>query len=88
MTEAANEIFYSNGNKRKISKIEKKTAKFAFSSVVSIKDIMRGEIFSEKNIWVKRPGTGYFKASEFDKILGKKAKKFISSDNFIKRNDV
>ena len=88
LKEFANQIFYSNGNKRKISSIEKITAKFAFSSVVSIKDIMCGESFSEKNIWVKRPGTGYFKASQFDKILGKKAKRFISKDNFIKKNDV
>ena len=84
----ADQIFYSNGNKRIISSIEKVTARFAFSSVVSIKDIIPGEKFSEKNIWVKRPGTGHFKASQYDKILGKKAKRFISKDNFIKKNDV
>ena len=84
----ADHIFYSNGNKRIISSLEKITAKFAFSSVVSVKNIIPGEKFSEKNIWVKRPGTGYFKASQFDKILGKKAKRFISKDNFIKKNDV
>jgi len=88
LTDSAKQIFYSNGNKRIISSIEKKTAKFAFSSVVSIKDIMLGEVFSEKNIWVKRPGTGYFKANQFDKILGKKAKRFILKDNFIKKIDV
>ena len=88
LKESADQIFYSNGNKRIISSLEKITAKFAFSSVVSVKDIMSGEKFSEKNIWVKRPGTGYFKASQFDKILGKKAKRFISKDNFIKKNDV
>ena len=87
LKESANQIFYSNGSKRIISSIEKITAKFAFSSVVSIKDIMLGEKFSEKNIWVKRPGTGYFKV-DFNKILGKKAKRFISKDNFIKKNDV
>ena len=88
LKESANQIFYSNGSKRVISSIEKITAKFAFSSVVSIKDIMSGEKFSEKNIWVKRPGTGYFKASQFNEILGKKAKRFIPKNNFIKRNDV
>jgi len=88
LKESADQIFYSNGNKRIISSLEKITAKFAFSSVVSVKDIMSGEKFSEKNIWVKRPGTGYFKASQFDKILGKKAKRFISKDNFIKKNDI
>tara|TARA_Y100000782_G_scaffold62010_1_gene67998 strand:+ start:345 stop:596 length:252 start_codon:yes stop_codon:yes gene_type:complete len=82
------EIFYSNGKNKKISKIEKKTAKFAFSSVVSIKDIYPGEMLSKKNIWVKRPGTGHFKASSYYKLLGKKAKKLILKNNFIKKNDI
>ena len=47
--------------------------KFAFASVVSIKDIKKGEKFSLKNLWVKRPGTGFYLAKDFKKILGKKA---------------
>ena len=88
LKKASMEIFYSNGKNKKISKIEKKTAKFAFSSVVSIKDIYPGQIFSKKNIWVKRPGTGHFKASSYYKLLGKKAKKLILKNNFIKKNDI
>ena len=88
LKKASIEIFYSNGKNKKISKIEKKTAKFAFSSVVSIKDIYPGQIFSKKNIWVKRPGTGHFKASSYYKLLGKKAKKLILKNNFIKKNDI
>ena len=88
LKKASIEIFYSNGKNKKISKIEKKTAKFAFSSVVSIKDIYPGEMLSKKNIWVKRPGTGHFKASDYYKLLGKKAKKLILKNNFIKKNDI
>ena len=88
LKKASMEIFYSNGKNKKISKIEKKTAKFAFSSVVSIKDIYPGEMLSKKNIWVKRPGTGHFKASDYYKLLGKKAKKLILKNNFIKKNDI
>ena len=88
LKKASMEIFYSNGKNKKISKIEKKTAKFAFSSVVSIKDIYPGEMLSKKNIWVKRPGTGHFKASSYYKLLGKKTKKLILKNNFIKKNDI
>ena len=88
LKKASMEIFYSNGKNKKISKIEKKTAKFAFSSVVSIKDIYPSEMLSKKNIWVKRPGTGHFKASSYYKLLGKKAKKLILKNNFIKKNDI
>jgi N-acetylneuraminate synthase len=56
--------------------------------VVSIKDIYPGEMLSKKNIWVKRPGTGHFKASDYYKLLGKKTKKLILKNNFIKKNDI
>ena len=88
LNKAAEEIFRSNGTKKKISKIEKITAKFAFSSVVSISQINKGEKFTLKNIWVKRPGTGHYPAHKFYKILGKKSKRNIGKDKFITRKDV
>ena len=86
--EAAESIYKSNGAKKILSKIEKKTAKFAFASVVSITDIQKGEKLSVKNIWVKRPGTGDFLANKFKFILGKKAKRKILKNLFIKKKDV
>ena len=81
-------IYLSNGSNKKISKMEKKTANFAFSSVVSLRNIQKGEKLSKKNIWVKRPGLGHFLARDFKKLLGKKTKKFIKKNYFIKKNDV
>jgi len=85
---AAETIYYSNGSDKKISAIEKKTAKFAFSSVVSIKDINKGELLSLKNIWVKRPGTGNYLAKDLVSLIGKKAKNKIKKNNFIEKKDV
>ena len=45
--------------------------KFAFASVVAIKNIKKGEKLTIDNIWVKRPGTGDFKAEKFKQLLGK-----------------
>ncbi len=59
--------------------------KFAFASVVSIKDIKKGEKFSLDNIWVKRPGTGDFMAEELNKILGKKSLKQIKINTQLKK---
>jgi len=59
--------------KKEILKEEKSTIDFAYSCVVSIKDIKKDEMFSKDNIWVKRPGTGEIKAKDFYNILGKKA---------------
>ncbi len=81
-------IHQSNGENRFITKMEKRTAKFAFASVVSIKKIKKNELLSKKNIWVKRPGTGDFLAAKFNFLIGKKAKNEIKEGTFIKKKDV
>ena len=85
---ASRKIFDAlDGIKGPVSK-EKKTMNFAFASVVAIKDIKKGEKFSSKNLWVKRPGTGFFKAENYEKILGKTCLTNIKSGNLLKKNDV
>ena len=74
----------SNGYYKKVSNLEKVTARFAFASVVSIQDIKKDEKLSNKNIWVKRPGTGDFTANEYFKLIGKKSKKNIKKGTQIK----
>lgn len=76
------------GGTKTILQEEKPTIKFAYSSVVSIKKISKGEIFSTKNIWVKRPGTGEILAEDFNKILGKKSKRDIEFDVQIRWKDI
>ena len=81
-------IFNQIKGEKNLLKEEQVTRNFAFSSVVSIKEIKKGEKFSLKNLWVKRPGTGFFNSNELNKILGKKAKRNILKNSQIKRNDV
>lgn len=76
------------GGKKEAAKEEKPTINFAFASVVSIKDIKKGEKFTKKNIWVKRPGTGDFLAEDYNKIIGKKSKTFVKSGIQIKKSFV
>ena len=59
--------------KKEILKEEKSTIDFAYSCVVSIINIKKGEMFTKNNIWVKRPGTGEIKAKYFYDVIGKKA---------------
>jgi len=77
----SNAIFRALKNKKEILDGEKLTAKFAFTSVVTIKDIKKGDTFSMKNIWVKRPGTGQIKAEFFDDILNKKSRKSVKKNS-------
>ena len=69
-------------------KEEISTMKFAFASVVSIKDIKKGEKLSYENIWVKRPGTGSFLARDFNKLIGKIAKRNLKSNIQINKKDI
>jgi len=76
-----------DGNKNNLIKQEDVTRKFAFASVVSTRKILKGEKFSEKNLWVMRPGTGDYKSDELKKIFGKIAKRNIRKKVQIKKND-
>ena len=73
------------GAKKKIYKKEIAIRKWALRSVVSIKDINKGEKLTNKNIWTKRPGTG-IPSRFFDKVLGKKVRKNIKNNTLIKFN--
>ena len=88
LIDGCNKIFFSMPGKKKPVMQEYSTMKFAFASVVSIKDIKKGEKFSLKNLWVKRPGTGFYLAKDFKKILGKKAINNIKNNTQIKKGDV
>ena len=77
----SNAIFRALKNKKEILDGEKLTAKFAFTSVVTIKDIKKGDTFSMENIWVKRPGTGQIKAEFFNDILNKKSGRNVKKNS-------
>ena len=76
------------GGKKGPVEEEKPTIDFAYASVVTIKDIMPGEIFSKENIWVKRPGTGEILAESYDELLGKEAINGLSKDSFVSWRDI
>ena len=75
------------GGIKEPAKEEKVTINFAFSTVVSIKDIKPGDTLTYENIWVKRPGTGQIKAEDFNNVLGKTSKKNIKTGEHLNWND-
>jgi N-acetylneuraminate synthase len=75
------------GKKEPVSE-ENVTINFAFASVVTIKAIKKGQKFSAKNIWVKRPGTGDFLAKDFSSIIGRSASRDLPMDHQIGKRDV
>ena len=69
------------------SKAELDIAKIARKSIVTIKDVKEGDILSEKNIGVKRPGHG-ISPVKFEIIIGKKVNKDIPKDSLIFWEDI
>ncbi len=81
-------IFKAKGNQKKLIDGEKGVFDFANSSIVSIKEIKEGDIFSKENLWLKRPGNGDFHAEHYSLLLGKKSKNYIPKDAQIKKSDI
>jgi N-acetylneuraminate synthase len=70
------------------AKEEQVTIDFAFATVVTIAPVRKGEVFTMKNLWVKRPGTGKIPAERFESILGKTASRDIPADTHLAEADV
>lgn len=76
------------GGKKGLIEEEQVTIDFAYASVVTIDNIAEGEEFTEKNIWVKRPGTGEILAEDYNNVLGKKAAKALEKDIHVNWSDI
>ena len=88
LIQSSKEIWLMRGGEKAPAKEEQVTIDFAFATVCTIAPIKEGEVFTEKNIWVKRPGTGEILAEQFEDILGKKAARTIAEDEQLKASDV
>ena len=65
-----------------ISESERKNIEIARKSIVAAKDIKEGEIFTEENLTVKRPGNG-ISPMEWEYVIGKKAKRDFQEEELI-----
>ena len=69
-------------NRKEVSPSEKKNIVIARKSIVANRDIKKGEIFTEKNITVKRPGNGISPTKWFE-VLGTEAERDYYEDELI-----
>lgn len=65
-----------------ISPSERKNLEIARKSIVASRDIKKGEVLSEANLTVKRPGNG-ISPMRWDEILGKRAIRNFQTDELI-----
>ena len=81
-------VWEARGGKKTILPEEKQVIDFAYASIVSIKPIKVGDVFSLDNIWVKRPGNGKLLANNYNKIIGMIAKNDIKIDEQVVPEDI
>ena len=65
-----------------VTKSEEKNRSIARKSIVAKENIKKGDVFSENNITVKRPGTG-INPMQWTAVIGLTAKKDFNSDDLI-----
>ena len=69
------------------SKKEESNRRKYLLSCVTTQDLKKGEIYSIDKIGFKRPGTGIL-ANRIDSFLGKKSKRFLAKNTFLKESDI
>jgi len=81
-------IFQARGGKKEHAEEEQVTMEFAFASVIADRAIVAGERLDASNIWVRRPGTGDFKADDYENLFGRVAATDIRKGAQIKATDL
>jgi N-acetylneuraminate synthase len=76
------------GGSKTVLPDEQPTIEFAFASVVTLRAIGRGEVLTDDNVWVKRPGTGEIAAHDLGQVLGGRAARPLSAATQLRWSDV
>ena len=81
-------VYKARGESKDALVEEASTIAFAFASVVATTNIKKGELLTENNIWVRRPGNGDYKVNDYYSLIGKIAKKNIEKNKQLKTSDI
>lgn len=83
LIQSVNEIALMRGGRKEPLPDEQITIDFAFATIVTTKNIKKGEILTADNIWAKRPGTGQIRAEEYNNLLGRRAAVDIAANTHL-----
>ena len=78
------EIHKALMNPKQRTEPEEDVYKFARASVVADRDIAAGHIITEKDIWVRRPGSGEIPGYKYNDIIGKKLRLNVKKNHQFK----
>ena len=78
------EIHKALMNPKQRTEPEESVYKFARASVVADRDMAAGHIIKEKDIWVRRPGSGEIPGYKYNDIIGKKLRLDVKKNHQFK----
>ena len=87
LVDGIRKVEMSLGNQKFVHDEEKQIRTWAHRSIVTIKNVKKGESLTLESIWTKRPGTG-IPANKIKDVLGKKAKIDLPKNHLIKWEDI
>ena len=84
LIDRSKEIHIAINNPKERTKEEEAVYKFARGSIVADRNLAKGAVITEKDIWARRPGTGQIPAYEFDQVVGRVLKRDVLKNTQIK----
>ena len=84
LVDRSTEIHKALMNPKQRTEPEEDVYKFARASVVADRDMAAGHIITEKDIWVRRPGSGEIPGYKYNDIIGKKLRLDVKKNHQFK----
>ncbi|MCP5083947.1 MAG: polyhydroxyalkanoate biosynthesis repressor PhaR [Alphaproteobacteria bacterium] len=78
LVDRSQEVHTALCNPKERTKAEEPVYRFARSSIVADRDLQKGHLIEEADIWARRPGTGEIPGFEFDKVVGQRLARAVS----------
>ncbi len=72
LVDRSREVHTALRNPKERTEAEEPVYRFARASIVADRDLQKGHLIEEKDIWVRRPGTGDIPGFDFDKVVGQR----------------
>ncbi len=86
LSKSLKDLSLALGEKKYVHEKEKPIRKWAFRSIVTTKNLKKGDTITQDMIWSKRPGTG-IPSFKMNKLIGKKIIKNIKKNSLLKKTD-
>ncbi len=88
LIDRSREIWIAANNPKRRTQAEEAVYRFARASVVADRDLPKGHVIGEDDIWARRPGSGEIAGYDFDKVVGRCLTRPVTHNTQLKWSDL